>query len=434
MRTRIVGLALVAASVALVLFGIPLAFGVGQYALAEERTSLQRLADITAVSVYDDVDHDRVPRRLPQDPKDAADVALYDDDGDRIIGDGPVRGDDPVEKVLDRGIAAAPPDDLIAVAPVSDGDDVLAVVRVASSPPAVAAGLVPLWLGMLALAGLVLLAVWFLADRLARRLSRPLEHLAVDAGRLGEGDFGVRPVPSGMSEVDRVGTALGGTAERLDDLLARERAFSAEASHQLRTPLAGLRLRLEAVLENPGRLTRATVEDGLASIDRLERTIDELLLLSRERRHGAVAVDLQRLLKEAEDEWSDRLARDGRSFGTSRSAGLPDPPASAAAVRQIVGVLLDNASQHGCGAVALTAREAGPDAVALDVSDEGAGIDDTALAGPRTGPGLGVALARRLAEAEGGRLTARRSPSVVTLLLPLEPLEPHEPATEQGTS
>lgn len=412
-------LALVAASVALVLFGGPLAVGLGPYAFAEERSSMQRIADFAARSVYDDLDEDRVPERLPAGPGSTAAVALYDDDADLVVGDGPPVGDEEVDRVLDRGIARAPSGELVVVAPVRDGVDVIGAIRVAVSPSVVFARLVPVWLGMLALAGLVLLAVWFLARRLAERLSRPLEDLARDAGRLGEGDFGVRPAPTGMPEVDRVGAALGETAERLDDLLARERAFSAEASHQLRTPLAGLRLRLESALDGPGALGRATVTDGLASIDRLERTIDELLLLARERRRGAVPVDVARLLAEAESEWTERLAHDGRAFRTARQADLPDPPASAAAVRQIVGVLLDNALAHGAGTVTVTAREAGPDAVALDVADEGAGVAPEDLAGSRDG--LGVALARRLAEAEGGRLTADRSPSVVTLLLPLDP-------------
>nr|WP_222132146.1 HAMP domain-containing sensor histidine kinase [Pseudonocardia sp. C8] len=412
-------MALVAAAVALVLFGVPLAAGLAEFATARELGSLQRLADITARNVYDDLDHDRVPDRLPREDGLAA-VALYDEDARLLAGDGPPAGDEEVGRVLRRGLVSAPPGELVVVAPVRDGEDVIAVVRVAGSRSAVLAGLVPVWLGMLALAGLVLVAVWLLARRLARRMARPLEDLARDADRLGAGDFGVRPAPTGMPEVDQVGTALGHTAERLDDLLARERAFSAEASHQLRTPLAGLRLRLESALDRPDGLDRATVTDGLASIDRLERTIDELLLLARERRSGAVPVDLRRLLTEAEAEWTGRLAGDGRKFRTSRPPDLPDPPASAAAVRQIVAVLLDNALQHGAGTVTVTAREAGPDAVALDVADEGPGVAPEDLAGSRGG--LGVGLARRLAEAEGGRLTARRSPSVVTLLLPLDPL------------
>jgi signal transduction histidine kinase len=418
MGSRIVRLALMAAAAALVLFGVPLAVGLGQYAATEERASLQRLADFAARSVQEDMAHDRVPARLPDPPDDAA-VALYDDDGELLLGDGPPRGDEPVNRALQRGVLSIPPDQFVVAAPVSDTHEIVGVIRVAVPAGSVVGGLVPIWIGMGVLAGLVLLVVWLLARRLALRLTRPLQQLAMHAGRLGDGDFGVRPEVTGIREVDLVGTALGGTARRLDDLLARERAFSAEASHQLRTPLAGLRLRLESTLDRPDRLTRATVEDGLASIDRLERTIDELLLLARERRTLSIPVDLAQLLKEAEDEWRDRLAGEGRAFTTSLAPNLLNPMAGAAAVRQIMAVLLDNACQHGAGAVSLGAREAGPDAIALEVSDGGPGIPDNALNGGPGRHGMGVALARRLAEAEGGRLTARRSPSVVSLLLPV---------------
>lgn len=422
MRSRIVGLALVAAASTLVLFGLPLAIGLGQYAMTEERASLQRLADFAARSVQNDMAHDRVPDRLPDGPRDAA-VAVYDDDGDLLLGSGPSTGGERIDQVLRRDVASAVhTEDLVAVAPVSDTHDVVGAVQVTGATQPVIAGLLPLWLGMGVLAGIVLLAVWALARRLARTLSRPLEDLAQDAGRLGEGDFGIRPSPTGVREVDLVGAALAETAQRLDDLLVRERSFSTEASHQLKTPLAGLRLRLESTLDRPDRLTRETVEEGLASIDRLERTIDELLLLARERRRGAVPVDIDRLLGEAEEEWTERLAREGRAFRTSRAHDVPDPPASAAAVRQIVGVLLDNALTHGAGTVAITAREAGADAVAIDIADEGPGLPPDTLAGSSNGSGLGVALARRLAESEGGRLTARRCPSVVTVLLPLAPV------------
>ena len=238
---------------------------------------------------------------------------------------------------------------------------------------------------------------------------------------------------AGIEEIDAAGSALTRTAERLGELVGRERAFSADASHQLRTPLTGLRLRLETALDGGGDL-RPAVVGALEITDRLERTVDELLALDRDAPSARTPADLPALLAELCDGWQGPLGEAGRTLRLSVPPALPRTSASAAATRQILDVLLANASRHGAGAVTVTAREADT-AVAVDVADEGAGvrIPAEALFGRRTdraaGHGIGLALARALAEAEGGRLVLTRAgpAPVFTLLLPATGAGSEEP-------
>lgn len=425
MRRKIVTLSLVIAGLTIGLFGVPLAVGLAQFAFTEEQASLQRLADFTARSAQPELIHDEVPSSIP-DTDDGRLLGVYDGQGRRLLGDGPPRGDDAVERALnERAVQDGSGSDLLAAVPVTDGHGVHGVVRAMAPASAVYERIAPAWLGMVALAGLVLVAVWVVARRQAGRLAAPLERLAVSAQRLGEGDFTVRAAAAGLPEIDSVGDALNGTAGRLDDLLARERSFSAEASHQLRTPLSGLRLRLEAALDQPDRNPRDAIRDGINEADRLERTIDELLVLAREDTSTTrEPIDVPTMLAEIETEWRDRLPSH-RGLECHIPPDLPQSPVSAAATRQVLGVLLDNAELHGAGTIRLSARDLN-DAVAVDVSDEGPGPRPGALAADEREchvrpHGMGLAIARRLAEAEGGRLVlSRSSPPTFTFLIPAE--------------
>jgi signal transduction histidine kinase len=133
-------------------------------------------------------------------------------------------------------------------------------------------------------------------------------------------------------------------------------------------------------------------------------------------------IDPAALLGDLAPVWRERLAQQGRGLEVTVEDGVPLLAASAAAVRQVLAVLVDNATTHGAGTVRVTAREASG-AVAIDVADEGRGVPDQqhpfARSDQRNGHGIGLGLARRLAESEQGRLELTRpSPPVFTLLLP----------------
>lgn len=428
MRTRIVGLAVLAAVLAIGLFGVPLAAGALKYALNDERIKLLRVADGAAAAVTADVLRGNTPTEL-HEPQDGTHLAVYVDRGHRILGIGPEGGDEAVYHALHDGEINNRNyhGDLVVAVPVTHDSDVIGAVRAASSRAAIYRQVALVWLGMLGLAGLAIGTVWLVARRQARRLARPLEELSDAARRLGQGDFSVRTTAVGIPEIDSVGSALNSTAGRLDDMLARERSFSADASHQLRTPLTGLRLRLEAALDHPGQDLRHAITDGIAAADRLEQTIEELLALARDTRSSnATPLDLPGLLAEIEAGWHDRLAAQDRVLRVAVDPQAPVSLASTAAVRQVLTVLLDNAATHGTGTVSVAVRNAA-DVLAIDVSDEGAGITTaepelfTRRSRLADGHGIGLALARSLAEAEGGRLRLTRpAPPTFTLLVPAQ--------------
>jgi signal transduction histidine kinase len=423
-RTRIVVLAVCASVLAIALFGVPLAVAVLQYALQAERTQLRGVADAMAIVVAGDVYDEEPIGDLGR--YGAVDVAVYDADGVLLGGQWPVGSrTELVQALAGRVETGTQGGHLVVAVPITHDGDVIGAVQAAAPRGAVERAVALVWAAMAALAGLAVAATWLVARWQARRLAQPLEELGVAARRLGEGDFSVRTGPGGVPEIDAVGNALDGTAERLDDLLARERAFSADASHQLRTPLAGLRLRLETALEHPDGDLRSAIGESLVDADRLEVIIEELLTLARaERADRSEPLDLVALLEEMCAHWTGRLALRGRDLTVTVDDGVPAPRASAAAVRQVLAVLVDNATIHGRGTVALTVRDAA-DAVAIDVADEGPGIGapESVLFAHRSGSGdahgVGLALARRLAEAEHGRLKLTcPSPPVFTLLLP----------------
>src|ERR671933_506711 len=409
-RTRIVALAVLASVLATFLFAIPLGYAIREHLLGQESGYLVREASHVAIDVAEDVDtRSPVERYALTDVGDDDEhltAAVFAEDGDLLAGAAPDR---PVH-VLQYG------------------EDVIGAVLVTERRSNVLREIALAWGAMAGLAAAAVTVTWLLARGQARRLARPLEDLEESARRLGDGDFSVRSHRGGIEEIDAVGAALDATAMRLDELLARERAFSADASHQLRTPLAGMRLRLEAALERPDADPRPAIAATLVDADRLEAIIDELLTLARvgQRAPGVPVepLDLDALIGELSPEWGARLALHGRDLAVQVDPDAPHAGASGAAVRQVLGVLLDNAVTHGRGTVTVTVREA-PGAVAVDVADEGPGVHDPAdvlfagHADRRDGHGIGLALARRLVEAEQGRLTLTRvSPPVFTLLLP----------------
>lgn len=376
---------------------------------------------------------------LPLDPEELAQVAsepdtrgaftVYDSSGQRVFGPGPAVADVGTRLALaGRPGSRREGGELVLAVPITDRgtERTVGAVRVTKSLGAVDAETRKAWAVMAVAVTVALAGTWFLARAQGRRLAAPVIGLADQAETVGRGEFASVPEPSGIPEVDVVSAALNASAQRLAALLARERAFSADVAHQVRTPLTGLRLQLE-------RASREGAADALAGafgeIDRLERTVDDLLALARDEMRATSILDVAVLLEGVQARWSPRLDRLGRTLAVDYEA--PTAPVSGASVSigQVLDVLIDNSRTHGDGTVTLRARRAFGGYV-LEVQDEGDGIDDDERdaifeRNHGTGTGIGLALARTITEAEGGRLQlATTTPPRFQVVLPTAAADP----------
>jgi signal transduction histidine kinase len=279
-------------------------------------------------------------------------------------------------------------------------------------------------IGALGLGGVLIAVV--LSALQSRRLARPLEAVARGSAQLGDGDFSVRVGHFGIPEIDAIAQGLDSSAARIAQLVAREREFSANVSHQLRTPLTALRLRLEGVGAEDDAARRAgELDAALAETDRLEATISALLAHARQTTGASqIRVDLARIANEHAAIWRPVFARAGRRLEIAARPGTA-AQASRGTVGQILDVLLDNALRHGIGTARIEVT-AGDGAACIAVVDGGPGIGTSDRdrifergASRSGGTGIGLQLARALAQADGGTLRAAEgAPTRFELRLP----------------
>jgi len=411
-RSRVLVSIVAAAAIAVLLFGVPLAIAVGRLYRSQERTRLDRAATRVVGAVPAGGPRVGDPAELPRSDR-AVRLALYDTGGHRVLGNGPAQGGAAVRRALTGHVMQDTEHDLlVAAVPVVDNENVVGVAVAATPIDVVEARTHTTWLVMGGLGLLALAVAAAVGHRQARRLATPVRALVATATRLGEGDFGARAARSGVPELDEAAMALDITAARVGELVERERAFSADASHQLRTPLTALRLTLEAALETPGADLKVSITRAVEEVDRLQATVEELLALARDAPRPVAPVDLSALAKEVDARWHGTLAAAGRPLRTSVEGDLPQVVASTSAIRHVIEILVDNAVVHGAGAVFLSMHTAAG-GVAVEVSDEGQGIgseagDVFARRSPsEQGHGIGLSLARSLATAEGGKLVLR---------------------------
>lgn len=427
-RRRILTAILSVTVAAVVLFAIPLAVVLRQLVDEDAALRVERQAVLAARQVPADFVSGDDPVELPE-TTDRVLLGLYGPDGVLIIGTGPRTVEPDLRRALSNQVVDTElPGRRVVAVPVAADEQVVGLIRAEQSTDASESRSLRL-LGFLAgVAAVVLLLGAATGSVLASRLARPVRRLRDATVELGRGNFSVDIPRSRIPEIDETTDALISTGRTLEDLISRERAFSADASHQLRTPVAGMRAAVETELQFPRGEPSLVLREVLEDLDRLEATITELLSFARTPHTADSTLDISSTLEVARSIWSPRLVADGRAIHLDLPTVLPAVWANESMLRHILDVLLDNAWRHGAGDITLAATTGGPH-VTVSVLDEGPGIATlgaSGVAGPR-GPvaaqdpthGHGLPLAQRYVTAMQGRLVINRigPPSRVDVVL-----------------
>jgi signal transduction histidine kinase len=307
--------------------------------------------------------------------------------------------------------------DLLFVAvPVTTGGKVRGAVRVSQPTSAIAARVVRFWLLLAAIAVVVLLAAALVGRRLAGSIARPLRDVERAAASAGRGDLEARaPTDAGPAEIRSLAASFNDTVEKLEELIQSREEFAADAAHQLRTPLAALRLRLENLERDVAPAGYADLERALVEVGRLSSIVDGLLALARS--GGAAApktIKLSEVVDERARSWSSLVAEQEISFVADVDDTLlvrATPGRLEQVLDNLVANAVDVSPPHTW--ITVSAARAG-DWIELHVVDEGPGMsaEERARAFDRLwqagsgggGSGLGLAIVHRLITSDGGRV------------------------------
>jgi len=310
--------------------------------------------------------------------------------------------------------------------PVISGETTVGAVRITAPASKISGAVNARLMGLLAAAAISIFIAVIAAFALAGAFTRPIKQLTETSERLAKGDLGDRADErKGSREVRVLARSYNAMVDRLEGMLERQRGFAGAASHQLRTPLTALRLRLESAAVAEGRDRDEHLEAAVAEIDRLSRIIEGLLLLSRSEGQQVERelVELRSVSEERCNYWGPLLAERDVQLEFLCDADTVDVLAVPTAAEQCIDNFIDNALdvvENGSRIVITVMRT--PGVGEIHVIDSGPGMSNLdreqaferfwrAKGANPGGTGLGLAIVRQLAESSGGSAELRAAPS-----------------------
>lgn len=330
----------------------------------------------------------------------------------RALAGVPVSGDRPSQTLKSTLVYVA--------VPVLSGDDIIGAVRISYPKSVVDHRVRDRQLGILVV-GLITLAASVIAAALvAYTLVRPVRRLTRATEELSAGDMAARaPDDEGPPEIRELSRSFNSMVGRLDSVLSLQRAFAGEVSHQLRTPLTALRLRLEQAESLVGRddiVVREALDASREETDRLQLMIEQLLALSRLEGGTAITVEVDavKVARERAAMWGP-LAEERQVAVQVQGDAHARCKVVDGGLEQMIDNFVDNALSvaPSNSSVVIDVRRSGAHVV-VDVVDEGPGLtDQERLAAFQRfwrgrgvqndgGSGLGLAIVRQIAAASGG--------------------------------
>ncbi len=313
---------------------------------------------------------------------------------------------------------------LYVAVPIASGGTVQGALRLTIDAEEVNGRIQRFWIGLVAIAALILAALALVGLTVARSATEPIKRLRTSALRFGRGDFSPLQVsdPETPGEIQELAESMNAMGRQLEQLIERHRSFVGDASHQLRTPLTSLRLRLENLeAADIDSTLRGEIEAAIEETIRLSNLVGDLLKLARnDGPPSLAAIDLGSLAADRVNTWQ-AMTEQRVELLLKRPSGRVEAIAVGGAIEQVLDNLLDNAIHVAPpNSRILVSVERGHMHHRLVVTDEGPGLTDEEKARAtdrfwradhnRPGTGLGLAVVASLIEASGGTLTFDDNP------------------------